>query len=250
MKQRFLATGLVTMALAMPAQADVVGVDFGVAGWQQNVSGNGTYDTGSGATNIDVKDDLHLKDKQNGFFWVSIEHPVPILPNVRLYGSKFSTDGQGQINQTIQFGGATFPVSSTVASKFDVQQSGGVLYYELLDNVVSLDLGVDVRNLKGSMEMTGSGQNEKADFDVWAPLLYARAEASLPASFRIGADGSYLGYSGNYLRDIRAWVAWQSPWVVGLEGGFRETGAKLNDVSNITADFKFGGPYIAVFVDF
>ena len=45
-------------------------------------------------------------------------------------------------------------------------------------------------------------------------------------------------------------MAWQSPWVVGLEGGFRETGAKLDNVSNITADFKFGGPYIAVFVDF
>ncbi|RMG55308.1 MAG: TIGR04219 family outer membrane beta-barrel protein [Gammaproteobacteria bacterium] len=250
MNRKIAAVLTMGMLATASAQADVIGVDFGVAGWQQNVSGSGTYNTTGTATNIDVKDDLHLKDKQNGFGWISIEHPVPLLPNIRLYAANFSTDGQGTITQQIDFGGATYPVNSDVSSKFDVRETGGILYYELLDNVVSLDLGLDLRNLKGSMEITGSGQYEKADFDVWAPLLYGRVEASLPANLRIGADGSYIGYSGNYLRDFRGWVAWQSPWVVGIEGGYRTNGAKLNDVSNITADFSFGGPYIAVFVDF
>ncbi len=248
----FVPSLLLSAALFTPlAQADVAGIDAGYALWQQSVSGSGTFDDGTGtATTIDLKNDLQLQDERNGFFWITIEHPVPLLPNVRLYNMDFATQGRGTLTRSITFNGTTFTATATLDSVYDVTQSGGVLYYQVLDNVASLDLGIDLRNLKGKTSLTelGTGTTESASFNVWIPMLYGRIEGSLPKNLSFGGDASYLGYNGNSIRDLRLWLRWQSPWAAGIEAGYRSNSVKASDNSN-DVDFTFKGPYLALFLN-
>jgi len=60
------------------ATADIVGFSAGLGIWQS------TPDGALGTTSISLDNDLNLQEENANYAFVALEHPVPLLPNIRI----------------------------------------------------------------------------------------------------------------------------------------------------------------------
>ena len=236
---------IIVLLLTGPVYGDTVfGIYAGAGSWQQGFSGDIT----SGVIQVDVDDDLALEDEKNNIFYLALEHGVPVLPNLRLQHAKIAVAGNNDLVRSIEFNGTVFAVADTVATDVELTQTDLILYYEVLDNVVSMDIGMAVRRVEGFFEIASSLEVTRAEFDGVLPLLYGRVRADLPLSgLWVGAEVQGLGYDGNSLIDANAQIGWESRIGLGVEGGWRTYRLDLedlDDVNNVSLDIS--GPYFAL----
>lgn len=248
---------LTSLALAAPlafaaglpliAQADVIGGEVSVSYWGAGYGGNVT-DRSSKDT-IDLEKDLKLDDGGFVEFSASLEHPVPILPNIKISHIGLDESADGSI--TADFDGVSF--TGDVATTLDLTHTSAVLYYEVLDNVVSLDLGLEARMFDGKLrieEKGGANSISDTKIDDTLPLLYVSADVELPfTGLTVGAEVSGISYSGDKIMDAKAALRYG----VGLffvEGGYRTMNIKVDDVSGIDVDADLSGAFISTGLDF
>ncbi|MBL4940681.1 MAG: TIGR04219 family outer membrane beta-barrel protein [Colwellia sp.] len=147
-------------------QADTVGLYLGGQIWQSDASG--TF----GEKNTLI--DFNLKKEQEINYFVAVEHPFPILPNVRVSSSTIYRTGKTNLTQAFGFGGETFPTDVDIEvpddefiidvdndtkldASFNVSYVDYTLYYELFDNgLFSFDLGLTARDFDGTVTVTGT----------------------------------------------------------------------------------------------
>ena len=168
-----LATAL-TVSLTVPVQADTVGISIGASYWAPEISGDfNNVDE----TTIDLVDDLDLDDPTPTSLVLVLEHPIPLLPNLKLQTVDLDSDGRNRLERSITFEDETYNAGETVTSTFDMTHNDIVLYYEVLDNWVSLDIGLNVKTFDGEISIAGSTNTEEAsvDIDESIPLLYLAA---------------------------------------------------------------------------
>lgn len=247
MAKHFTATAwtLATLLFAGAAQADTLfGVYAGAGVWQQEYSG----EVASGGEDIDLERDLDIRDQDNNMLYLAVEHGVPVLPNLRLNYTDLSTDGRNDLSRTVTFRGEVFTVTQDVRSQVELTQMDAVAYYELLDNVVSLDLGLAARWVDGNVEVASDMAVARAEFEGVLPMLYVRTRADLPLTgLWIGAEAMGLGYDGHKLIDANAQVGWESPIGLGAELGWRTFSLELDSFEDIDrAEIDVSGPYAAL----
>ena len=100
-------------------------------------------------TTFTIKNGAVSIDDSNTVFYVALEHGVPLLPNIRAQHFAMDVDGSNVLSRSIEFNGETFNLSEDINTAIDLQQSDAVLYYEVLDNYLSLDLGLAVSFIEG-----------------------------------------------------------------------------------------------------
>jgi outer membrane protein len=239
------ASLLVALLATGPAYGDTLfGVYAGAGVWKQDYSG----DVAAGAEDVDVERDLDVENQTNNLLYVAVEHGVPVLPNVRVNYADVSTSGRNTLNRTVTFRGETFTVSQDVRSKLELTQMDAVAYYQLLDNVFSLDVGIAARWIEGEVEVASNTGVGRAEFDGVIPLLYARTRVDLPLTgLWVGAEAMGLAYDGHQLLDANAQVGWESPVGLGAELGWRTLRLELDSLEDIdSAEIDISGPYAAV----
>jgi outer membrane protein len=244
-KPLYAAAVSVCLMASGSAYADTLfGIYAGAGTWQQSFAGDVT----SGVTVVDIEDDLALDDDSNVVFYAALEHGVPVLPNIRAQHFSMDVDGENVLSRTIEFNGETFAIDEAVATTVDLTQTDAVLYYELLDNVVSLDVGMAVSMIEGSIEVVSSTDGAEADFDEVIPLLYAKARADLPFSgLWIGAEAQGISYDDNSLVEYNAQVGWESDLGLGVEAGWRGVQMELDAFDDVqSAEVDVTGPYAAI----
>jgi outer membrane protein len=251
LKRLIAVTGVLAALLLTTAAARAntfVGLQIGVGTWQQSLSG----DVASGAEDVDLERDLDLGREWNNLFYAALEHPLPLLPNVRVEHARISADGRNALTREFTFRGETFAVSDDVVSDVSLTQTDLVLYYEVLDNVVSLDLGLAARWVDGEVDIVSATTATSADFDGVLPLLYGRARVDLPfTGLWAGAQAMGLAYDGHRLFDAGIQVGWTSPPGLGVELGWRTLRLKIDDIDDIDgADIDVSGPYAALHFHF
>lgn len=239
------ATALV---LSTATQADALGLQFGAYNWKQNFSGE--VSSGLAGTMVDVEDDLGYSDENNNVYYVAIEHPIPILPNVRVQQTDMDLSATGF--SSFVFEGYTY--NGAVSSKIDLSHTDVTLYYEVLDNWISLDLGLTARVIQdGTVEITevSSGRTESFDADGVLPLLYAAARIEVPFldGLYLGADVNGIGAGDDSIIDYRAVVGYETSIGLGIEGGYRSFEIDYEDGED-QADLTIDGAYIAAFFHF
>src|SRR5688572_28004942 len=95
---------LLVLTLAPAALADTVfGIYAGGGQWRADYKG----DVGNPA--IELKE-LGLNDSDNNFYFVALEHGVPIIPNIRLQRTNISSYQTAAISQTFTLDEVTFTV--------------------------------------------------------------------------------------------------------------------------------------------
>lgn len=234
--------------------ATIFGVYAGGGVWSQDIEGDAR--SGDSLTSaislVDLDDDLGFDSKRNLYLYAGLEHPIPLLPNIRVDYAEIAQTARGQLDRSIEFNGRTFDVSANLLSEVDLEQTDLVLYYEVLDNVVSLDLGLGVRYVDGFVQVADTSGFSSAEFSGVIPLAYVGARVDLPiTNFWAAAQARGVGYRGDSLIDIDARVGWESALGLGLEVGYRIMELELDDFDDIdTADLTIKGPFAGITFSF
>jgi outer membrane protein len=134
-------------ALSMPlsAQADFLSFTVGGGIWNESPGGNFQKTTDPGS--VDVENNLFWDTESQGYLFATFEHFVPLIPNFRLMHTRMEHTGSGDS------GGFTFdgqPFTGNVNNDFSIETTDLIAYYEVLDNIASLDIGLTIRKLKAS----------------------------------------------------------------------------------------------------
>lgn len=247
------ALAAVLLMLPLSVLADEIRVKVAAGAWNSEPEGT-IRDTRNGTDrDVDVIDELGFTDATAGQGYVLIEHPIPILPNFRLGLTQLGYDGTGVIQETVTYAGETFQTNERVQSELTLDHYDLLLYWQVLDNVVDLDLGLNIRYYDGkgrieSLDTPGVVGEESIGLPV--PMLYGNFAVDLPLGFWIGADANVISYDGNRITDYTARVGYSSKYLVGVEAGYRSQQVKLEDIDGVYGDLKFKGPFVNLYLDF
>ncbi len=251
--RRFLFPLISLSAAVSVAQADVIGVWAGANYWNYDISGTVRYQSNNSSDDIDVNDDLGYNDGSTPVIYAALEHPLPMLPNVRLVYTDIDESANGQLTRSFTFGNTTFTGSENVTSSIELKQTDVTLYYSVLDNIANLDVGLTARYIDSRSRITGqsSGRTEEANISAWIPMAYAGVGIDLPLSgLAVGADASAIAYSGSSFYDFTVRATYDTPWRVGVDLGYRKIHLELDDIDNSYADLDFSGPYLGAYLHF
>lgn len=229
----------------MPSLAcadNILGIYAGVGFWSQNVEGFVNYN----GSNVGLEDDLKLDNNSGVSFYLAVEHFVPMIPNVKVQHSKISTTGSHVLDQSFVFDNITYNVNESIDSKFQLDDTDLILYYEILDNWVNFDIGLDIKVLNGEVEIYSQTTTQKStrDFDVPVPMLYAKAQIDLPMTgFYFSGEGSAIEYDGSGITDFRVCAGYEFDYGLGFELGWRQFGIDIDDIGGLSGDISVEGVY-------
>ena len=219
-----LSAFALTLGLSSFAQADFIGLKGDVSYWNLD-----------GKANIDKK---HLSDQDIDSdstvqASVAFEHPIPIIPNVKLKYTKLDTETESSID--------------LAKTEINLDHTDLIFYYEILDNVVKADVGVGATKLNGTVKQFA----QSVDVDEYAPIIYAEAGAKLPfTGLSAKAEAPYTNVNDVKITDAQAELQYdfiQSIAVdLGLKAGYRILNIELDDLDNRDMKFEFKGPYVGL----
>ncbi|WP_166268486.1 TIGR04219 family outer membrane beta-barrel protein [Marinobacter caseinilyticus] len=245
MRKLILVAGTSLLIAAPFASADVVGLGASVSYWDSELSGQ-AVNKGSA---VDVEDELNLDSDSNANLSAYLEHPVPVLPNVRLNYTSIKQTGRGEVSSS---GFDLIGSGAQVDSKLELDQIDVTLYYELLDNWVNLDAGLTVRSLDGELlvEERFPGNNaSRTEIKAVLPMGYLAARFDLPLTgVSIGAEGNGISYSGDSIFDYNAYAQYEVS-VVQLRAGYRQMSVDYEDGDD-KLDIDIDGPFASLGVTF
>lgn len=239
--------------LATPVQASadrILGVFVGAYSWQQNYDGE-VLDLNSGISPIDFESTLNLDDESNNVFYLAFEHPVPILPNFELVNTTIESEGHSMVTSEILAG---ITVTGDVNSIVDFSHTDVTAYWQLLDNWVSLDLGLTARMFDGSIQLaetSGAFNVAREEVDKTIPMIFARARFDLPFSgLHTTVSGNGISDGDNKLFDYQLSVGYETDIGLGIDAGYRRLTLELEDINDIDADGTIKGGFIGLFYHF
>ncbi|WP_283709439.1 TIGR04219 family outer membrane beta-barrel protein [Pseudoalteromonas prydzensis] len=253
MKKYCLAAALSMACLAPAAHADtLLGLYVGVDGWQSDNSG-------SFADNGNMQD-FNFEDETFISYYAALEHPIPLVPNIKLKYTELELNGSTTLDGTFEFGDTSFTTDRPASTITDLSHIDYILYYEIFDNdLVSIDLGVNAKQFDGDIIVTGisNGQEttETVDFSGFVPLVYGRAEVGLPLTgFSVFFEGSLLAIDDSKVQDYQAGIAWalldNLAIDLDIKAGYRQMTLELDDIDDLYTDIDASGPFAGVQIHF
>ena len=228
------------------ASADTI---FGLHGsahlWQPELSGT----IGQNTNAFDFSSSFSDDKGDSTSILAAIEHPVPLIPNLQVRNTPVTWAGSSDSASGTLLG--TITITGEVDAEFDLTSLDGTLYYEVLDNWVSLDLGLTARRIDGFVAVSGSGLSDRVNVDQVLPMGYAHARFDLPfTGLSVGARGNVISLSGNNMTDVEAYVQLEFDLIplldVGIQGGYRRLGLEIEDIDDFESDAVLDGTYIAI----
>jgi outer membrane protein len=255
MKKIALAVTLASI-LSTNVHADTIGIYLGGQVWANQATG--TF----GDSNDQV--DFNLNDENQNSFFIAFEHPLPLIPNIRIASTSLETDGMTTLDSDFDFDDETFAAGSDVDAVFDVSYVDYTLYYELFDNgLFSFDFGLTARDFDGDIQVsseitTGTGTVIQSDTiavtDV-VPMLYASTVVGLPfTGLNFFAEGNFLSFDDHTLYDYQVGVSYElidnMLIDVNVNAGYRSVKLELQDLNDLYSDIDFDGAFVGAVVHF
>ncbi len=222
MKKSLLMALSTLLALPMAYADTIYGIYADANYWQ----------TSADVTNNGVKQDY--KDDGQLMLSASLEHPVPLVPNVRVRYSDLKNE-----------------LNSSTNTQIDANSTDIIAYYELLDNVVSADIGLGAKIIDGA-EKT----NNVTGYDLakTLPMAYASVGADLPLTGLSIKGELGLAYGENVkATDAQAEIKYKFVDVpmmdIGVKAGYRVLNLDYDEMTNKYVGSLFGSqiPYKAEF---
>jgi len=249
MKKSTLALALMT-ACAGTASADtLIGIYAGAGSIDFDTSGT-FRDLQDDGTEIDLEDDLNLGGDNGNYYYIALEHGVPVLPNIKISRTELDESARSELSRNITFDDITFPATANVNSSMDLSHTDFTFYYEVLDNWLNLDLGLTARQFDGGFEVRGSDGittvTASIDMEFTVPLVYAKAQIDLPLTgLYVGTDINWIGYGGSSFHDVWARIGYVFGFGLGIEAGYRQLKLDVDDIDDLEANVTVDGNYLA-----
>ncbi len=250
MIKSLLAIVVATLVFCSPLHADFVGLQIGTSFWTPDYKGSFALDGASTGTTIDIQDDLGFDDESHSDLWIKIEHPVPVLPNLKFVSSDLDASSNSTLSRNIEYGDSTFNAGADINTRFDMTNTELTLYYELLDNWINFDLGLTVRQYDGQSRISTTGTDAGEDLDFAVPLLYVDARIDLPFSgFFVDSTMNTISIDDNAISDINVSLGYESDFGLGARLGYRTLELEF-DESDLDVNLEFEGTYLNLFYHF
>jgi outer membrane protein len=176
----------------------------------------GIYAGADGIVNTGSSNNISADNKVVGSYYLVFEHPVPLIPNVKLRYTQLDQSGSN-------------------GNSVD-----GIGFYEVLDNIVKLDVGL------GAKRVDDNGAN----IDKTIPAAYVSAGGKLPftglsAKAEVfvgkGIDADFTDYNAEIKYNFIENVAID----LGVKAGYRDMQVNV-DHSGMSSNVKVQGPYLGL----
>jgi len=226
MKALNLLCALIGLAAVNTAHADLIGLKGSVDFW--------SYSADLSHPNA-AQPKSQLEDDHGLSFSAAFEHPVPLVPNVKIKHISLQADSDES-------------ASGTPRNQLDLNSSDFILYYEILDNIINADAGLGLKRLEGDIRHDYIAAQ---DVSASLPMLYAQAGVKLPFSgLSATAEVSVAGLDDERVTDAQAELKYNfidSALVdAGAKLGYRILDIQLEQDSSREASLKFKGPYLGI----
>jgi outer membrane protein len=246
---KFLARMVIgCLFVAGPVTADMLGVRAGLEYWQAKpevVAGN----TGAAGR-------WSLQDA-NGLAWAArFEHPIPLLPNFAARYQHNDYSAQAPLLDSLQLGQTVYSAGQNIRQYQKYQHYDVTAYYELIDNpLLSIDLGLTVRQLKVKSELNSNSINNTADLSVLLPMLYLDTEIGVWGTDTVVfAKGNYSRYQSDLTYDWQAGIAWRLIDVAMFQGylraGWQYNKQDISDRDHLDVQASSSGGFVGLYLDF
>lgn len=237
-----ISIALILAAASSAAHADFIGLYLGGGSWKSDFEGNII-------ANVGLDTDLNVDGTNATYFYAALEHPIPLVPNIRFDHTSIDDTGTGTLTGGLSFGGQFFPVNTVVDTLVDVTHTDLTLYYELIDTGFDFDVGLTGRTYDGEIAMAGGGLIAQSDLEGTIPMLYVRAKVGLPFTGTY-IDGN-LRTLGSRHSDYNVGIGWETENFilpeVGIQAGYRNMKIDLDqDDIDVNVDTTFDGFYITL----
>ena len=222
-----------TLLIAANANADILGLTAEIGSYSPDA------DLWAADTNTTGTSDM---DADSGIYYgIAFEHPIPVIPNIRIQGTEITADGIA----TATYNGVSYTGAN---ASIDLSHTDFTLYYEILDDLawMHLDLGLTARKYDGHVEIS----NDRTELSETIPMLYAAPYISIPGTgLSIGGELKYLSYDDSSITDTTIKVKWESPFLVGIEVGYRQHEIDLVDISDLDVYSDNSGVFFGINID-
>ncbi len=219
----------IAAATPMMAQADLLfTVDAGASMWNAEASGDvdDGFKVGDGGLNLD--------SENNNVLFVSFEHPIPVIPNVKIKKTDLDLNGDGTV--TRDFLGQSY--TGETKSQFDLSHTDLTLYWGVPLPIPFFDInfGLTARQFDGVVSVTeknnpNNSEEEKLDFVL--PMGYLNVDFDSHFGVYARAELNAIGYDGNSVSDMELAVGYTLPLPIPMVDINLEAGHR---VLNLTTD--------------
>jgi outer membrane protein len=240
-------------------------IDFeaSIGATQQKPSGYVSYKPIQDADRIDVKNDARLGDETKPWAKFKLEHPIPLIPNIKLAYMPMKFDGSGNVTRNINWGGRTYQANADFNLSVKLDRVDTTLYYNfpfiktVTAGKLDVEFGLNVRTImfdgKLSGTITGGGSvTEGKSITLPIPMGHLAAEIR-PISLVSLVGEVNIGYNKNayydYVAGLRLNSRVRTPLKPFVEVGYRYEKFKI-DEQDVKTDLKIKGLYGLVGVRF
>lgn len=189
----------------------------------------------------------------------AFEHPVPLIPNVKLRYNQLDVAGTTTLSSELDFAGQTFSTGQSIDTDTDFSHVDIILYYEIFDtHVLSADVGVNFKYLDGTIDvanLTANGNNARQDISAPIPMAYLKAHVGLPLTgLKAFVEGNFIGLGDDRLTDYQLGLQYKFIDNLAVDAalnlGYRAINLDVDDLDNITADLDFDGLFAGIQIHF
>lgn len=231
---------MLTLLISTSSLADtILGFYAGAHYWNYGMSGS------INSSNNQIGDmDIDFTNDNSTALYAALEHPVPFLPNIKIQQNNIQTSGIITVNNIASLPGQAIDVNADL----DFSHTDLMLYYEVLDNWLNLDLGFSLKNFNGHTDFQVNNLlDERSDFDDFIPMLYAKGKFDLPfTGFSASATVEALSFNSNKVTDFALAVGYESGSGFGAEAGYRNLSIDLDNIGSLKSDLTMDGLYLGV----
>jgi outer membrane protein len=244
--KKLLAVAIVA-AIPMMAQADLLfTAKAGASLWNAEATGDidGDVDVG--------EDGLNLDSENNNVLFFAFEHPLPLIPNIKIMKTDLKLTGEGNAPFEYKFLGQTY--SEETSSQFDLSHTDFTLYWGVPLPIPYLDInfGITTRQFDGFVSVKGkdTGNEETADLDFTLPMGHLNVDLDTPFGIYARADLNAIAYGANGISDMAIAVGYTLPIPfidVNLEAGRRVISVKTDeDTTDVETDIEVAGLFFGL----
>ncbi|MEM7365972.1 MAG: TIGR04219 family outer membrane beta-barrel protein [Pseudomonadota bacterium] len=238
----YVKSAVLTAALGLApttVHADFLGLHLGIGYWDNEFAGD-VVDGVSVGNELGVGEDASLH------FYAALEHPIPVIPNIRVARTGIEGSGAGTLASNFTFEGQNFAVGQQVATTIDLTHTDLTLYYEIIDIGFDLDVGITARSLEGQVQM----DTTREDVDEVIPMVYLRGKLGLPfTGTYFAGTANALAFGDSEISDYAIAIGWETENFIlpefGIEGGLRRFTIDVQEQdAQVNVDMEVDGIFV------
>lgn len=249
MKKIALSIIAPTMLFAASAQADtILGVYAGGQIW--DTANTGSFGSGTGTQ------EFAFDDEKQQSFYVALEHPIPLVPNIKIRENELLTQGSVTLTEDFSYNGVGYAAGTTLGSSIDLSHTDFTLYYEIFDNdLLTVDLGLTAKKVDGLLAVRDAQSENSLNSDGWIPTGYAQVRVGIPMTdLTVYGLANAVSIDDSSIRDVEAGIEYRLienlAIDLNLQLGYRDVTIELDDLDGIYSDVQFKGPYLGLEIHF